>query len=448
MRPFIAFSAFASCLLLTQSAIALPATKDKIQHIIVISLENHSFDNLFGHFPGAEGLAQAYETSLQTDNAGVAYQTLPPVLDTRPKTPVMDERFPKDLANAPFAIEKYVSTKDKTGDLIHRFYEQQAQINGGKMDRFVATSDAGALTMGYYDGSKLGLWQYAQRFTLADHFFHAAFGGSFLNHFWMICACTPRFENAPKELLTRIDDTGGISKGAVTEDGYAVNTMLSELLPHPQKNITPTHLLPAQTMATIGERLNDKAVSWAWYSGGWNNVLAGKPDKTFQYHHQPFTYFKNYSQGSDALKKHLKDEDDFLAALKSGDLPEVVFYKPLGKFNMHPDYSDVQPGDDKIVAVLKAIEQSPLWENTVVIVTFDENGGYWDHVPPPKADRWGPGVRVPTLIISPLAKKGFVDHTVYDTTSILAFIEWRHDLKPLGSRDASANNLLNALALN
>ena len=93
------------------------------------------------------------------------------------------------------------------------------------------------------------------------------------------------------------------------------------------------------------------------------------------------------------------------------------------------------------------IEKSPLWKDTVVVITYDENGGMWDHVAPPKIDKWGPGTRVPTLIISPLAKKGYVDHTPYDTTSILKLIETRHGLEPLGTRDAGANDLTNALDL-
>jgi acid phosphatase len=96
--------------------------------------------------------------------------------------------------------------------------------------------------------------------------------------------------------------------------------------------------------------------------------------------------------------------------------------------------------------VLDRLEKDPQWGKMAVIVTYDENGGFWDHVPPPRRDRWGPGTRVPALVISPFARKGFVDHTVYDTTSILKFIETRFELAPLGAADAKANDLLNAFA--
>ena len=420
-----------------------PAKLKKINHIIVISLENHSFDNLFGHFPGANGIAQAGEAAIQKDIKGKAYDTLPVVIDTYKHPVEIDKRFPKNLPNKPFAIEQYVAANEKTGDLIHSFYRQQQQINNGKMDRFAAFSDAGGLTMGYYDGSKTNLWKYASEYTLADHFFHAAFGGSFINHLWMICACTPRYEHAPDALVTKEEKSGQvIQENAVTPDGYVVNTLYPTSMPHPEKT---TRALPLQTMLTIGDRLSEKNIDWRWYSGGWNDAMAGKADKSFQFHHQPFAYFKQFADGTEAKQKHLKDETDFLKDIQQGTLPAVSFYKPLGEFNLHPGYTDVAGGDAHIGKIIETIKASSAWNDSVIIITFDENGGYWDHVVPPHIDRWGPGVRIPTIIISPFAKKHFVDHTFYDTTSILKLIEARYGLLPLTKRDASANNLLNTL---
>jgi len=424
------------------------ASLEPIQHIIVISLENHSFDNLFGFFPGADGITNAKKKAKQRDRRSKVYKSLPPVMDTSTPSPKIDARFPDNLRNKPFAIEKYVPAGEKTGGLVHRYHQQIDQIHGGRMDRFAAVSDAGALTMGYYDGSKLGLWKYAEQYTLADRFFHAAFGGSFLNHFWMICACTPRFPNAPEELVSRVNRKGELIKGgSVTEDGYAINTVFPIYTPHPPHIKNTEKLLPPQDMPTIGDRLSDKGIEWAWYAGGWDDAMEGKAHPSFQFHHQPFVYFSNYGDRTSAKSRHLKDERDFLEALKNDTLPAVAFYKPLGKFNLHPSYSDVISGDAHIVKILQAIEASPVWKNSVVIVTFDENGGYWDHVPPPKGDRWGPGVRVPTIIISPFAKKGYVDHTPYDTTSILKFIEKRFALEPLPTRK-KVGDLTGALVLN
>jgi phospholipase C len=417
-----------------------------VKYIIVIYLENRSFNNLFGMFPGAQGVEQGLAAAPQTDFTGEAYKTLPPVMDTNKKPPVVDLRFPRDLPNRPFLIDEYVPAGEKTGDLVHRFYQQQEQINGGVMDRFAAISDAGGLAMGFYDGRSSNLWDFAKRYTLADNFFHAAFGGSFLNHFWLVCACTPRFENAPSSIVAKLDSSGRrIQDGAVTPDGYAVNTVFPAGGPYPDSVKDKALLLPPQTMPTIGERLTEKGISWVWYGAGWNDAEEGKAGESYQYHHQPFAYFKAYGPGTKARKEHLRDGQEFIDAIASGNLPTVSFYKPIGKFNLHPGYADLTSGDQHIGDVLRAIESSPVWANAVVFVTFDENGGYWDHVPPPLIDRWGPAMRVPTLIISPFAKRGFIDKTYYDTTAILKFIQARFGLKPLGTRDATAADMMNAL---
>ena len=133
---------------------------------------------------------------------------------------------------------------------------------------------------------------------------------------------------------------------------------------------------------------------------------------------------------------------EFLEAAKSGTLPAVSFVKPLGSLNEHPAYSTVVAAEQHAVDLVTAVMNGPQWKDTAIIVTYDENGGFWDHVAPPVApDGWGPGVRVPTIVISPYARKGFVDHTVYDTTSILSTIEHRYGLDPLSSRDQNAPDL-------
>jgi phospholipase C len=280
---------------------------------------------------------------------------------------------------------------------------------------------------------------------MADNDFHAAFGGSFLNHQWLICACTPVWPNAPASQMAQVDANGVMVKdGNVLPDGSVVNTSFTINSPHPA-NITNTmNLVPEQTAPTIGDRLSDKGISWAWYSGGWNDAVAGHPDALFQYHHQPLAYFANYADGTPGRAAHLKDETDFMRALTTNDLPAVSFIKPLGPDNEHPGYASLLQGQQHVADLVKAVQNSPYWADTAIIITYDEHGGRWDHVAPPIVDKWGPGSRVPMIIISPYAKKGFVDHTQYDTTSILKFIEVRWDLAPLTSRDANVNNLTNA----
>ena len=449
-----------------------------IETVVVIYAENRSFDNLYGAFPGANGLQNVTEAnSTQVDRDGSVLKELPPVWDglTKGVTPPVTQAQTEHLPNKPFAIDDpngfNMPLRVVTHDLWHRFYQNQMQINGGKNDRFVAYADSGALVMGYYDGSKLPLWNIAKKYTLADNFFMGAFGGSFLNHFWLVCACTPIYPNADKSpanghiaavepdkvTLTLAPDSPksameGIPKfvkdGDITPDFYAVNTMFPPYQPSkikPAQGGDPRYAdpnapttLPPQNEKTIGDLLSEKGVSWAWYSGAWQDALdggRGAPVPNFQFHHQPFNYFAKFAPGTDARALHLKDGGmngaEFIKAIDAGVLPQVTFYKPQGNLNEHAGYADVLSGDAHIADVIAHLEKSPQWVRMLVIVTYDENGGFWDHVAPPKANRWGPGSRIPTLIVSPFAKKGFVDHTLYDTTSILRFITKRFALPTL-----------------
>ncbi|GAC1515892.1 MAG: acid phosphatase [Gemmatimonadaceae bacterium] len=409
----------------------------RLRHVVVVYLENRSFDNLYGEFPGADGLSSLARSQRQVDASGVAYTTLPQVAGSF---------IPTNLPNAPFDIAAYVPPSVPTIDLVHRFYQEQAQINGGRMDRFALVSDAKGLVMGYYPAAGLPLVEEARRYTLCDRFFHAAYGGSFLNHMWLIAAASPRYPggSAPPALtVTSMAPDGTVVDGQVTSDGYLVNTVYSVNSPHPS-NVAASKLIPDLRFPTIGDRLSERGVSWGWYAGGWNDAVAGRPDPSFQFHHHPFAYFANYADGTPGRARHLKDEDDFVADVRAGRLPAVSFVKPLGINNEHPGYTDLLTGERHVKQLVDLIRSSKHWKHTAIIITYDENGGFWDHVAPPMSDRWGSGTRVPTLVISPFARAGVVDHHEYDTTSILALIERRWNLRPLGSRDAAADPLSGA----
>jgi len=428
-----------------------------INHLVVIYDENHSFDNLYGSFKGANGISRASETSTtQIDKAtGQPYGCLPQA------DPHLTGVC---LPNKPFDITQFVPANQNTIDLVHRYYQEQVQIDGGKMDKFVTFSDAKGLAMGYYPTDQLPIAAEAEQYVLQDNFFHAAFGGSFLNHQWLVCACTPIWSNADKSGGTTDRHSVLGPDGYPTKDGqlttiatgdYAVNTTFPSSTP----TITTSNKLPllhqtATSNITIGDRLNEAGVSWNWYSGGWNDAVGGHPDPLFQYHHQPFNYYANYALVNGVAgpgRSHLKDETDFLAAAHNGTLPSVSFVKPIGADNEHPGYTDVLRGEQHLATLINAIRNGPNWSDTAIVITYDEHGGFWDHVAPPTdpshSDIWGPGSRVPSIVISPLAKKHFVDHTLYDTTSILATIERRWDLQPLGTRDAMANDLRRAFTM-
>ena len=464
------------------------ALHDNVKNVVVIYGENRSFNNLFADFPGVEKPLSALSAAdcQQRDRDGSVLTSLPPVWGgvlqvgaqsvdgvTYPNA----VQFQENLPNAPFAL-KGPNAEDLplslvTRDLWHVFYQNQMQINGGKNDGFVAWADSGGLVMGHYAQSRysLRLWDVAKEFVLCDNFFQGAFGGSFLNHQYLISATAPFYPNAAQSVAkaqiatlqsddptdTRLKPldkspasamTGPPQFGpsALTPDGYAVNTLAPPYWPtwirdpeNPDysKPDLPNVLVP-QTHEHIGDKLSKKNIDWAWYAGAWQATLEQFKDSdgipkipNFQYHHQPFNYFKQQGpENRTERDKRLRDgglgeeagTNKFFADAQAGKLPAVTFYKPQGNLNMHAGYADVASGDRHITRALKVLQESPQWKNMVVVVTVDENGGWWDHVAPPKGDRWGPGTRVPAIVVSPFSRKGMVDHTVYDTASILRLI--------------------------
>jgi acid phosphatase len=483
----------------TTAAVSAGAALGNIKNIVVIYAENRGFDNLYGLFPGANGVPGVNPTSsssyvAQKDVDGSTLSVLPPtwggmtaagqslVITQAQSTGLANKPFQIDDANSAIAIPQSVITRD----LVHRFYNNQMQINGGLNDKFAAYSDAGGLTMGYYDGSKMKMWDIAKQYALADNLFIGAFGGSFLTHQYLICACAPQYPNADTSVaassISKIDtDANGnfvrltpsttapssalngapsyANDGAITPADssgmfYAVNTMQPPYQPSSNApassdstrlyaDTTKSTTLPPQTQTNIGDLLTAKSIDWAWYAGAWSSSLANASSASrttfanppnFQFHHQPFNYFANMDPVKYPAYRaaHLKDYDSqFVSDAANGTLPAVAFYKPQGNLNQHAGYASVSDGDAHIADVIAKLKASPQWKNMLVIVTYDENGGFYDHAAPPKGDRWGPGTRVPAIIVSPFVKKGTVDHTQYDSASILRAITHRFNLPVL-----------------
>jgi acid phosphatase len=553
-RCLLALGAFAVC------AFAAPASAlahhghrshghggNDVKRIVVIYEENHSFDNLYGGWEGVNGLnrADAAHTT-QVNQAGAPYSCLeqddvnlasPPLTATchdETVTPPFDSAF----TNSPFKIDDFIAPEDTTcpqpgtfptngvlkgaglpggctRDLVHRFYQEQYQLNGGKQNRYVTGSDAIGLTMGYYDTRALPIYEYLHgqghpSYAIADDFFQSAFGGSFLNHQWLVAAATPTFDptttvahsvldangmpvpggptsyplyatpsTTPLADTARTAACGGSTPSGLACGDYAVNTIQPPYQPH-----GGGAQLNPQTAPTIGDRLSARHVDWAWYSGGWSNADGDVnapgwtngsgptcsdpnaispttfpycPDKLFQFHHQPLNYYASFAPGTAERTAHLRDEAEFEAAAAASkrhcQLKPVSFIKPVGEENEHPGYASESTGSDHLVDLLTAIENSRCAKNTMVIVTYDEFGGQWDHVSPPGLgsrgphDQWGPSTRIPALVLSPRLRGDFVvDHTSHDTTSIAATIEHRFGLRPLSSRDARVKDLFSVFS--
>ncbi len=471
-----------------------------IRNVVVIYAENRSFNNVFADFPGAASIASAKKAGqlvAQKDRDGSVLDKLPPAwggLTAAGQSVVVTQAQTTNvLPNAPFQVdaatpawgEPAITNAIVTRDLYHRFYENQMQIDGGANDRFAAWADSGGLVMGWFDGSRTALWKLAKQYTLADHFFQGAFGGSFLNHQYLICACAPVFPDADtspaKPSITLLQTAANgtftpdlalaansppsslagppvfVLSGNLTPKDYlgdgtfhAVNTMQPAFQPSGNApaadDATKSYAdpkaattLPAQTGPTVGDTLSSRDLAWAWYAGGWNDASAdrGKVYKdaagNFQSHHQPFNYYAGFDPQShaDARAAHLKDYGDLVADAIAGTLPPVAFYKPIGRNNEHPGYASLSEGDAHIADLIARLQAGPQWKHMLIVVTYDENGGQWDSVAPPKGDLVGPGTRIPAVVISPFARRGFVDHTPYDTGSVARFITHRFSLDPL-----------------
>ena len=409
-----------------------------IDHVVVLFLENRSFDHLFGTYPGADGIANY--TGKQTDKGGVVYATLPPALGRDGKP---DPRFPTDLPNAPFAMLSFVQPLDSTNNPVHRFYHMQRQYGAGAdgvpMGRWVAEGTSGGVTMGYYDRAASPVqWRLADEFVLLDRYFQSIHGGSFANHYFLVTAAVAHVGDDAEYRAVAGTDGAIVKDGEVSPDGFLVNNLDP---PYPPQRLKTVVKQPF-TQPTIGDRLDGKGVSWRWYAGGWS---AGKDAVAagLMPHHNPFQYVKRVMETPQG-REHIEDAADFPAALRNGTLPSVAFVKPHAPRNAHAAYSTVGAGDRWIGDTIREIMASRYWPRVAVVITYDEGGGWFDHVRPPVVDRFGLGTRVPALIVSPYARRGMVAHGQYDHASILKLIEWRWDLEPLTARDRTAAAFLEA----
>lgn len=350
---------------------SLPSGFSQIKHIIVIMEENHTFDNYFGTYPGANGIAGAIPQPSTTS------------------------------ANAQLIEPFMINTATIAQDLSHSWTSAHQAYDNGKMDGFV-TASGSSLSMGYFSPSLIQYyWKYASQFVLLDNFYTSVMGPSLPNHLYLIAGQSGEL-------------TGDSSAGAINFTSSSVydNTF---------------------HFKTIMDELDAGKISWKYYAGGHSSLNNWNPLPAFASFQSDQTRMLN-----------LAPTQQFVTDVANHDLASVVWMMPAtDQSSEHPPY-DISTGEQDVVSLLNAIMASEYWNSTAVFLTWDDYGGWYDHVKPPQLDQFGYGFRVPCLIISPYARQGVVDHTLGDFTSILKFIETVHSLQPLTARDASAGDLSEA----
>lgn len=353
----------------------VPENITAIQHTVFIINENHTFDNFFGTFPGAEGT-----TSGELSNG----QWIP--------VSVLPDRY--------------------QGATLCNSWDCSIQaIDAGKMDKFDVIS--GGTRSAYTQVTEQEIpnyWAYASHFALADHYFTSVHGPSLPNHLFTIAAQSGG-----------AIDNGGNSGSAINCDGS-----VSGSVPVIDEYGNLSQHSPCFDFKTLPDALEQARISWRYYD-----------------EHGGILSSIGHIRNSVLWNEGVLSSAQFLADAKSGQLPAVSWLLPPAGDSGHPPDS-VCASENWIVSVLNAVMQGPDWNSTAVFVTWDDFGGFYDHVAPPQVDQFGLGPRVPLLIISPYAKAGYVSHTVYDHSSVLKFIETRYNLQPLATRDAAASNMLDS----
>jgi phospholipase C len=361
---------------------------DPIRHIVIIDKENRSFDNYFGTFPSADGATHA----TLTDGRIV------PLIHTPDHTLL-------DIAHAGNAAQIAVAN-----GLMNGFDRLPGAIQDGQN---IALSQL-------YESDIPNYWAYARTFTLDDHFFSTINGPSFPNHLASIAASSYNTDDNP---IYNTYHAWGCDSGKYTRVEQ-VDPVTNE------KHM----IMPCFNMTTLPDLLQQAGISWKYYAPTFNQS---------GYIWSALDAIKHIRE-SPLWSTNVPPTSQFAQDIQKGTLPTVSWVVTNEQVSEHPPYSACA-GENWTVKQLNALMKSPLWDSTLVILTWDDFGGFYDHVPPPRADYLAYGPRVPTIMISPYARKHYVDHTRYDFSSILRYIEDKYHLARLGAYDVNAKSITGSL---
>jgi phospholipase C len=472
-----AIAVFASA----QTAGGASGTATPIEHLVVIFQENVSFDHYFATYPNA----------LNNDGE-------PVFVPRSRRTQAVNGLSGPLLAHNPNAVQPFRLSHAQAivCDQTHDYTGEQKAMDNGLMDKFVESDgttqtncpDLGkgkGLVMGYYDGNTVtALWNYAQHFALSDEFFSTTFGPSTLGHLNLVSGQTNG--------ATVVHDAGNANAALLN------GTVINDIRPAFDDCVASSANTISMAGINVGDLLNRKGVTWGWFQGGFaptsrnadGTAVCASQHSQFDGtasvadyipNHNPFQFYQPTANphhmppssvamiGKSDAANHQYDISDFFNALSAGNLPAVSFLKAPAYQDGHAMYSNPLDEQSFLVNTINALEDSPFWDSTAVIIAYDDSDGWYDHVVPPivngsnsAADafsgsgacgnspagspvgRCGYGQRLPLLVISRHARTGYVDHSITDQTSILQFIEDNWNLGRIGgsSFDALAGSLL------
>jgi phospholipase C len=453
-------------------------TATPIKHVVVIFGENISFDHYFGTYPKA--------LNPKGDPQFVALSGTPTVNGFTDALIKRNPNFLNTSGNGsgaknPFRLAR---TQASTADQDHSYTPEQRAFHAGLMDSFPAYTGAPGppptdakskgLVMGYYDGNTVtALWNYAQRYAMNDNSFGTTFGPSTIGAINLISGQT-------NGVSDEIDASGNMISG-----GDGTWTLIDDVNPVGDVCSNTAGAQVHFTGKNIGDLLNIHGVTWGWFEGGFDLALKNTNGTTgcarsttsrvtkvrltdYLPHHEPFQYYtatgnpkhvrpsstRMIGRAGDAAN-HQYDITDFYAAVRAGNMPAVSFLKAPAYQDAHAGYSDPLDEQTFIVDTINFLEKEPQWSSTAVIVAYDDSDGWYDHQMGPivnqsttAADmlagtggcgdgrtslagphtphaqgRCGYGPRLPLLVISPYARRNFVDHALTDQTSIIRFVE-------------------------
>ena len=505
LRAAVAFACGLSIatptLLLAGNAAERAETATPIKHVIVIFGENISFDHYFGTYPHATNPKGEPHFRPRSDTPTVNNLLGGGLLDQNPNS------------TQPFRMD--TGLQSVTCDQNHSYGPEQAATNNGLMDKFPQFVGSGSSAsspcndygkgtgsvMGYFDGNTVqAMWNYAQHYAMSDNSFGTMFGPSTVGALNLIAGTTATATLVPLKPNGQPASAAGSIAGGATS-GPAIG----DPRPGGDECVLTNPKLQGASMITVsgrnvGDLLNARHLTWGWFQGGFAPTghdaqgraicaahqagLAGDDAVTtvgdYIPHHEPFQYYQStqnlkHTLPSDSAligtssdgANHQYDLSAFWTALGEDRLPAVTYLKAAAWADGHPGYSDPIDEQTFVVNVVNAIENSPYWRNTAIILAYDDSDGWYDHVMSPIVNqsavsddaivgpgncgsatsatqgRCGYGPRLPLLVISPFAKQNYVDHAITDQSSILRFIEDNWDLGRLGgdASDAKAGSI-------